>query len=104
MEFIINLPTKSMSNFMQLIGYQSIHFEKKGEFSMLRSIDKSNYPKFHLYGRRTNGTIILRLHIDKKETLHENLLDIIGFHDDDRIRVEVERIQKLLKESTIDND
>lgn len=96
MEFTTKIQL-SINEIAKLIGYSEFQFHKKEGFSMVRQLGKVRHPRFHLYGERKNGSILFRLHLDQKETLHEKLLDRIDIYDGDMVRAEVGRIQGILK-------
>ena len=49
MRFEIENLQKNINSIMCAIGYRPAYFQKGGEFSIVRQINRNDYPRFHLY-------------------------------------------------------
>ncbi len=96
MELILKHTDKSIHDIMELTGYTTVHFQKEGEFSIVRLLKKSGYPRFHLYGVQQNSTIILNLHLEQRKPPYENVDGHTGDSDSPAVKEEMERIEALL--------
>ena len=96
MEFAIKHNDKSVSDVMRLLGYQAAHFQKEGEFSIVRRLARTDYPRFHLYGTQSNSSIVFKLHLDQKKPSYEGQTGHSGDYDGEVVQAEAKRIQQIL--------
>lgn len=98
MEFSIKHTDRSINDIMRLIGYQAAHFQKEGEFSIVRPFGRNGYPRFHLYGeRKEEDFIIFKLYLDQKKPSYEGQTGHSGDYDGEVVTEEAERIERLLQ-------
>ena len=106
MKFEIKNINKSINDIMRSIGYQPAYFQNAGEFSIVRKIDRNDYPRFHAYikegpaaaqgfgGQGKNFSF--NLHLDQKKPSYEGQTGHSGDYDGPVIENEAARIQQLL--------
>ncbi len=100
MELTLKHTDKSIHDIMELTGYTTVHFQREGEFSIVRPLKKSGYPRFHLYGTQQNSTIILNLHLEQEKPSFESVDGHTGDADSPAVKEEMERIEQLLNANT----
>ncbi len=120
MQFEIKNITRSQNDLMRAIGYMPAYFqpgaassrgeprpETGREFSIVRQLTGTDYPRFHLYIKEiasatprndgTGKTLIFNLHLDQKKPSYEGARGHSGEYDGEIIESEAERIKSLLK-------
>lgn len=103
MEFTIKDIQESINSLMRKIGYQPAYFQKEGEFSIVRQVGRNDYPRFHLYIRKSFGTAqdklntyMFNLHLDQKKPSYRGSREHSGEYGGGLVEGEAERIKELL--------
>jgi len=71
--------------------------EKEEETNCVRPLDRSGYPRFHLYLKDSGGNLIFNLHLDQKKPIYKGITAHSGEYDGEIIKKEAERIRQLLQ-------
>ena len=115
MEFQIGKVSKSLNDLMRTIGYKPAYFQKGGEFSIVRQIGRSDYPRFHLYIKPSGGpgsdnrldfenssaqnqssSFTFHLHLDQKKPSYGGAAGHSGDYHGEVVEEEARRIKQLL--------
>jgi hypothetical protein len=108
MQFEIKNLTRNQNELMRAIGYRPAFFQKEGEVSLIRLINGSDYPRFHLYikgnptsptgssGQMETKNLIFSLHLDQKKPSYEGSRGHSGEYDGPLVEQEAERIKNIL--------
>src|SRR3989344_5662835 len=96
MEFQIKNINKSINDIMRQIGYMPAYFQKDGEFSIIRKIARTDYPRFHLYIKQSGQDFSFNLHLDQKKPSYEGQTGHSGDYDGEVVEAEGQRLQQLL--------
>ncbi len=97
MKFIIK--NTSRENPINLLRKVSYYFqgEKNSELSFVRQIERSGYPRFHLYIKANeNNELTFNLHLDQKRPVYKTAHDHAAEYEGKVIETEAERIKDLL--------
>ena len=81
---------------IRTIGYQTTYLQSDKEISVVRKLGIGDYPRFHLYIKEENKTLVLNLHIDQKKPSYEGSHAHSGEYDGQLIESEAERIKSML--------
>ena len=79
-------------NLMRKIGYL---FQKENQF--VKPLERSNYPRFHLYIKENKEEIILDLHLDQKRPVYKTAHDHAAEYEGKVVETEIERIKQTLR-------
>ena len=79
-------------NLMRKIGYL---FQRENQF--VRLLERSGYPRFHLYIKENKEEIILNLHLDQKRPVYKTAHDHAAEYEGKVVETEAERIKQILK-------
>ncbi len=96
MKFEIKNIQSNVNVIMRQIGYQPAYFQNAGEFSIIRKIDRNDYPRFHAYIKQVGQDFSFNLHLDQKKPSYEGSTGHSGDYDGEVVEGEAERIQQLL--------
>jgi len=100
MEFIIkNKNNENMINLARKIGYFYLPQKEEGnERSFVRPMQRSGYPRFHLYLRiSADGKgLTFSLHLDQKRPIHKGATAHSGEYDSPIVKQEADRIKQTL--------
>jgi len=99
MKFEINDTSKeNIYNLMREIGYI---FQQKDEIrkelNFIRPLERSGYPRFHLYLKTEGENLIFNLHLDQKKPLYKGVPAHSGEYEGKVVEEETERIRKILE-------
>ncbi len=100
MEF--SIPEKDIKeniiDFGRKIGYFSIGKKGSGsEFSFVRPLQRSGYPRFHLFIRTDKGkNFLFNLHLDQKKPVYKSGVAHSAEYDGPIVDQEMERIKNFL--------
>lgn len=101
MKFIIeNTFGKNIINLARKIGYFLIGENKeKSELTFIRPLEKSGYPRFHLYVKINPEIkdLIFNLHFDQKRPIYKGAPAHAGEYDGKVVKTESKRIKQILK-------
>ena len=96
MKFEIKNLQSNINIIMRQIGYQPAYFQEPGEFSVVKKIMGSDYPRFHLYIKNTGSDFSFNLHLDQKKPSYEGSTAHGGDYESEAVRDEVERIKEII--------
>jgi len=96
MKFTIeNPPKENIYNLMRKAGYFFQKEDKeKEEFSFTRPA--RGYPRFHLFLKIKNKSLIFSLHLDQKKPIYKGTTTHSGEYNSEIVKEEAKRIDKLL--------
>jgi len=97
MEISINYSGENLVGLMRKIGYFSWQ-EKNNEPSFVRPLERSGYPRFHIY-LTVDGqskTLIIKLHLDQKRPIYRGTKAHSGEYDGKTVETEISRIKNAL--------
>ncbi|KPJ73088.1 hypothetical protein AMJ48_02490 [Parcubacteria bacterium DG_74_1] len=69
--------------------------EQKGELEFARPA--KGYPRFHLFVKTKDDSLILNLHLDQKKPTYEGVPAHAGEYDSETVQKEAGRIKEILK-------
>ena len=69
MKFTIKNLRENPLNLARKIGYYFLK-EEKDELSFIRPLERSGYPRFHLYVKINKDELIFNLHLDQKRPIY----------------------------------
>lgn len=98
--FVIKNPKDNITNLTRKIGYFFIgQDEKTNELSFIRPLERSGYPRFHLYLKvsEKNNELIFNLHLDQKRPIYKGAPAHAGEYDGKVVETEAERIKLTLQ-------
>lgn len=98
MKFIIkNTSGENIVNLARRIGYYFLQ-EKDSELSFIRPLERSGYPRFHLYVRENPETkdLTINLHLDQKKPIYKGAPAHAGEYEGKVVENEAERIKQIL--------
>lgn len=97
MRFEIKGPFRE--NIYTLMRKISYHFlrrdELKDELEFARP--PKGYPRFHLFIKTQNDTLIFNLHLDQKKPIYKGAPAHAGEYDSETVKKESERIKEMFK-------
>ena len=79
-------------NLMRKIGYL---FQKENQF--VKPLERSDYPRFHLYIKENKEEIILNLHLDQKRPVYKTAHDHAAEYEGKVVETEAQRIKQILR-------
>jgi hypothetical protein len=92
MKISIKNTGENIVNLMRKIGY---FFQKENQF--VKPLERSNYPRFHLYIKENKEEIILNLHLDQKRPVYETAHNHAAEYEGKVVEAETERIKQILR-------
>lgn len=96
MEFVLkNASKENILNLTRKIGYFNLP-EKSSELSFVRLMERSGYPRFHLYLKIENEDLIFSLHLDQKKPIYKGAPAHAGEYDGKTVEKEAERIKQII--------
>lgn len=90
MKITIKNPKESALNLMRKAGYFLL-----GE-SFIRPLERSGYPRFHIYLKDENDEIIINLHLDQKRPVYKGTKAHAGEYEGKVVENEAKRIKQAL--------
>ena len=101
MNFVIkNSSGENIVNLARKIGYIfRAENKEKSELTFIRPLEKSGYPRFHLYIKtgKENNELIFNLHLDQKRPIYRGSPAHSGEYEGGVVEKESERIKNFLK-------
>ena len=64
--------------------------------SFVRILERSGYPRFHIYVEKQGDALILNLHLDQKRPVYQGTPAHSGEYDGKVVEQEAERIKQIL--------
>ena len=82
---------------MRKIGYYFLP-EKNSEMSFVRPLERSGYPRFHIYLNpdKKNKEITFNLHLDQKRPIYKGISAHSGEYEGKIVEAEAEKIKQIL--------
>ncbi len=101
MKFILEKPAKeNIYTLIRRIGYYPLSKDEKAqEINCVRSLDRSGYPRFHLYLKTEGNNFIFNLHLDQKKPIYKGITAHSGEYDGEIVEKEAERVKEILSSS-----
>ena len=90
MKIIINNPGGNILTLMRKAGYFALRD------SYVRALDKSGYPRFHIYIEQKGNELIFNLHLDQKKPVYHGATAHSGEYDSPLVEQEAERIKQAI--------
>ena len=100
MKFILEGPLKeNIHNLVKKVGYYPLpQIEKTDEVSCIRPLDRSGYPRFHIYLKTDGENLIFNLHLDQKRPIYKGAPAHAGEYDSEIVTKEAERIKQIINQ------
>lgn len=92
MKFAIKNTGENTTNLMRKIGYL---FQRENQF--IRPLERSDYPRFHLYIKENKEEIILNLHLDQKRPVYKTAHNHAAEYEGKVVEAEAQRIKQILR-------
>lgn len=90
MKLPLEKPLKdNIYNLMRKLGYR-----RQGKDSFVRPLDRSGYPRFHIYFKNN----IINIHLDQKRPVYQGSTAHSGEYEGETISREAQRIRKIVNE------
>jgi hypothetical protein len=77
-------------------GYAKIIDRRMNKISFAKRIHRDFYPRFHVYIKIENSTVIFDLHLDQKRPIYEGVTAHSGEYDGEVVEREAERVRVIL--------
>jgi hypothetical protein len=101
MRFVIKGPFKeNIYTLMRRAGYPALPSSKRqrkqeAELEFARPL--RGYPRFHLFIKTQNDSLICNLHLDQKKPIYQGAIAHGGEYNSKIVKKEAERIKRILK-------
>ncbi|MDP2910051.1 MAG: hypothetical protein Q8N69_03220 [bacterium] len=97
MTFNIQNSGGNIVNLLRKAGYLFMHQDDKtSQFVFARPLERSGYPRFHLYIGQKDNILIFNLHLDQKRPIYKGATAHSGEYDSPLVEQEAERIKQIL--------
>jgi hypothetical protein len=84
-------------NLLRRTGYSFQRHAGNDEMSFIRPLAQAGYPRFHMYAKIENFSLLINIHLDqKKETYGEDTRHHGEYEDSPALKEEVDRILLIL--------
>lgn len=94
MKFIIQGPFKeNINNLMRNLSYRFIG-QEGDEMSYIRTPGANDYPRFHVYLKSENNSLVINLHLDQKRPVYQGAAAHAGEYDGELVENEAQRIKQ----------
>ena len=90
MKFNVKNTRGSILTLVRKAGYFSLND------SYIRPLEKSGYPRFHLYIKEENDVLVFNLHLDQKKPVYKGASAHSAEYDSPIVEQEAERIKQSL--------
>ncbi len=97
MKFNIKNPGKSSVGIGRDMGYILQKETSSGEVSFVRLLERSGYPRFHLYVKLDGDNLIFDLHLDQKRPVYRTAHDHAAEYDGALVENEAQRINGIFR-------
>ncbi len=100
MKFVLEGPfEENVLSLMRNVGYYPQgQNDKKGEMIFIRPLERSGYPRFHIYLKVEDENLVFNLHLDQKRPIYKSVPAHAGEYDGTVVEKEAERIKQILQE------
>ena len=97
MNFKIEKPNETVVSLARRIGYRPVGVDADNEYNLVRPLDRSGYPRFHIYVKKNNetGVFSISLHLDQKKPSYKGSTAHSGEYEGEIVEKEAERIKKI---------
>jgi len=95
MKFFIENKNENIVNLIRKAGYFSLG-QKDSEMSFIRPLERSGYPRFHLYISTQKDELVFNLHLDQKRPVYKGTSAHSGEYEGTIIENEAQRIKQVL--------
>ncbi len=99
MKFTIKTSGENIHNLMREVGYQPaplFQAGKEADMSFIRALERSGYPRFHIYLKIDVSEITFNLHLDQKKPVYKNSPAHSADYEGPAIETEAQRIIGLI--------
>lgn len=96
MKFKIKNPGGNLVTMGRKIGYIFQGEALENEASFVRPLERSGYPRFHLYIKIEKEELAFNLHLDQKRPVYETAHDHAAEYEGKLVETEAERIKQNL--------
>jgi len=83
---------ENIVNLMRKISYL---FQRENQF--VKPLERSGYPRFHLYIKESKEETLLDLHLDQKRPVYKTAHDHAAEYEGKVVEAEAERIKQILR-------
>jgi len=99
MKFILEkLAKENIYTLIRKTGYYPLSKDEKAEeINCVRPLDRSGYPRFHIYLKTDGENLIFNLHLDQKRPVYRSAPAHAGEYDGEIVEKEAERIKEILQ-------
>ena len=94
MRFTLKKKREQIISVARRIGYTIIPGKYEGEYNLIRALNYTGYPRFHLYIKESDNDYSFNLHLDQKRPVYQGTSAHSGEYDGELVDGEMERIQK----------
>jgi len=94
--------TQNVAVFLRQAGYAVASDYNSSELSFKRHIQRSPYPRFHIYLKTRDNQQLISLHLDQKKPSYAGAHAHNGEYDGSVVEAEAQRLQGLIK-NKLDN-
>jgi len=100
MKFILKNSGENIINLIRKVGYHFLKEEKESEFAFIRPLERSGYPRFHLYLKinKKMNELIFNLHLDQKKPIYKGTPAHAGEYEGAVVENEAKRIKQILEQ------
>jgi len=97
MRFIVKIEDENIINISRKIGYRPVGVNNQEEYSIVRPIAGSDYPRFHIYIKEEKtGDFIFNLHLDQKKPSYSGVHAHSGEYEGELVNEEAKRIKRMI--------
>ncbi len=97
MTFNIQNSGGNLVTIVRKIGYYFQHEDEQTRQSVFsRPLERSGYPRFHLYIKQEENNLVFNLHLDQKRPTYQGSTAHSGEYDSPLVEQEAERIRQIL--------
>lgn len=90
MKFVIEKQGENILTLMRRAGYFALRD------SFVRPLEKSGYPRFHIYIEQKGNELIFNLHLDQKKPVYQGTTAHSGEYDSPLVEREAQRIKQTI--------
>jgi len=84
-------------NLMRRAGYICLAENREtGEINYIRSLAPNGYPRFHIYLKKENKTLVFNLHLDQKRPIYKGTPAHSADYDGEVLEKEKQRIKQFI--------
>ena len=95
MKFIVENKNENLLSLVRNLGYR-VNSRSRGDFNCIKSVQGSDYPRFHLFVEENEDKFIFKLHLDQKKPSYSGSSAHSGEYEGKLVEEEAERIKKIV--------